>query len=94
MLTSGTGVDKQGKSLVEDRVRGVGLGFERENNPADRNIMAEVARMKKKATPGKTEVEKKPIAKVNAHMLKGGVAKKSSKDFKDQLIDDRLERKK
>jgi len=50
--------------------------------------------MKKKAAPGKTEADKKPKAKVDAHMFKGGIDKKSSKGFKDQLIDDRLERKK
>ena len=57
MLTVGTGIEVQSKSLVEDRVRGVGLGFERVNNPSDRNILAEVARMKKKVHPNRPEAE-------------------------------------
>lgn len=57
MLTVGTGIEVQSKSLVEDRVRGVGLGFERVNNPSDRNILAEVARMKKKVQPNRPEAE-------------------------------------
>lgn len=80
--------------MVEDRVRGVGLGFERANNPSDRNIFAEVARMKKKAQPNLPEAELKPKAQVSAHMLKSGVDKKKSQSFKEKLIDERLERKK
>ena len=35
-----------------DRVRGVGLGFDREMNQGDKNIINEIARMKKQARPG------------------------------------------
>ena len=99
MLTSGTeiGNKKQpASSLLKDRVRGVGLGFERENNPDDAKMLAEVAKMKKKAQQSATNQSEKLL---NSHksagdkFLKGAIDKKSSGDFRERLIAKKRETK-